>query len=272
MIGQEALVRVFDKMHEEGMPPLVMLVGESGMGKKTFIKEFARRTNMQCIMVGKTIKELKQIVIEARKMSGDVLYVIPDVAALHHQSIAVLLKLTEEPPSGSHFVMLAQYEEQVPATILSRARVERMNPYSAKELRAIGMDYYKGEKKVDLAVELVQTPGDIKKALETDLSRLDAYVEKVIQRLEEVQPANAFKTSTELAFTDKDTGWDVLMFMRMLRLAYTRKMLDDRGKDITTWKKRITITSRTIQRLERSTVSRRMIYDEWVLKIRRVKK
>ena len=74
------------------------------------------------------IREVEEIVA-FRPFSGDVRVIIIDPADMMSASArAAILKTLEEPPSGTHFILITSRFFALPATIVSRCQRVRFNP------------------------------------------------------------------------------------------------------------------------------------------------
>lgn len=140
--------------------PVWMLTGPRGIGKATLAYKIAKNvygnigdffiidTEHNIDQNGKPKTDSKTITVhtvramiekmQMSSMSGDWRVVIIDsVDQLNAQACNAILKLLEEPPEKTLFLLIVHQLSNVLPTIRSRARVEKMRPLTVNELREL---------------------------------------------------------------------------------------------------------------------------------------
>ena len=147
-----------------------MFVGKSGIGKKLFAKEFAKKimclnfekideesckcescvkfetnSNPDYIEIfpdGKTLKidqirKMQEKIAEKPIISNRKVYVIDDADLMNEESQNCLLKTLEEPPEYAVIILVVSNESKILSTIKSRCILVKFNPLSSDEIKTI---------------------------------------------------------------------------------------------------------------------------------------
>lgn len=172
LVGHTDVMRAFldawNKRDTHPMHPVWMLCGTRGIGKATlaykiakmvygnvgdfFIIDMARNIDMN----GNPKPDGKQIsvhtvraMIERMQLSshsgGWRVILIDSVDELNNQASNAMLKMLEEPPAKTLFLLVVHQLANVLPTIRSRARVEKIRPLSISELRELCARFIPGE-------------------------------------------------------------------------------------------------------------------------------
>ena len=147
-----------------------MFVGKSGIGKKLFAKEFAKKimclnfekideegckcescikfetnSNPDYIEIfpdGKTLKidqirKMQEKIAEKPIISNRKVYVIDNADLMNEESQNCLLKTLEEPPEYAVIILVVSNESKILSTIKSRCILVKFNPLSSDEIKTI---------------------------------------------------------------------------------------------------------------------------------------
>lgn len=156
--------------------PVWMLTGPRGIGKATLAYKIAKMVygNVGDFFIvdlernvdkdGKTKSDGKQISVytvrgiiermQMSSMSGEWRVVLIDsVDELSVAASNAILKLLEEPPAKTLFLMVVHQLANVLPTVRSRARVEKMRPLTISELRELCVKFIPDE---DISTEMLQ--------------------------------------------------------------------------------------------------------------------
>ncbi|MDO8730330.1 MAG: DNA polymerase III subunit delta' C-terminal domain-containing protein [Candidatus Omnitrophota bacterium] len=158
LIGHEAAVRLLQgQIERDRLAHSYLFTGPEGIGKRLLAEEFARATGCEehDLLVVTPDPEKGDILIEQiREMEGWMSLtpyggkrkaVILDPAEnLTEESTHACLKIVEEPPARSLFLLISAAEHRLPATLLSRCHKIRCSPQgieqTAEALQKEGLD------------------------------------------------------------------------------------------------------------------------------------
>ena len=180
LVGHGAVLRAFtdawDRRDKHPVHPVWMLSGARGIGKATlaykiakmvygsigdfFIIDMERNVDKD----GRSKPDGKVIsvhtvrnMIEKMQMSsmsgGWRVILIDSVDQLNAAAANAMLKLLEEPPAQTVFLLVVHQLANVLPTVRSRARVEKMRPLSISELRELCAQFLPGE---DISTETLR--------------------------------------------------------------------------------------------------------------------
>ena len=259
MIGQKALKAQFDTF--VNLPRVIMLVGENGSGRKTFAYWFADKKQMPIVLVGDSADDIRALT--QVKLNTDTFYLIPNIDRLSVTAQNSLLKILEEPPTNMYFIVTTIQESLVLPTIQSRCMRFVMCNYSKQELE----DYARGEYKVtdtDLQTidEICTCPGEIQTLMKYDVPEFLNYVKLVYKNIAKVSGANSFKISGKVNLADDDKKYELGLFWK----AFTTECLKDLKPETL---KAVQITSKYYSELRIKGVNKQMMFDNWILDIRK---
>ena len=106
-----------------------LFVGEEGIGKSLFAKEFAK--SILCLGKEKPIVSTKKV------------YVIQEADTMTQEAQNALLKTLEEPPEYITIILIASNENSILNTIKSRCTKIVFEPLSNEELKRYAQEYWK---------------------------------------------------------------------------------------------------------------------------------
>lgn len=265
MIGQtkvwEKICKLIDNRH---FPSFIILLAPRGYGKKTLAKNIAIKLQATYATCGAKVDEIREVIDTANKVRDRVFYCIEDGDSMSLMAKNAMLKITEEPPENAYFCLCITDEKYLLATIKSRGTVFNLDGYSTKELEM----YYDGFDRKNLDSKTISTiakcPGDINLLNEYGKEFID-YVNLVIDNISEVEPANAFKSSSKLALKGEE-GYDLCLFFSTFCLL----CLDRMKSDPLRYSQGILATSKFVPKAMQSGVNKQQLYDMWVFSIRGV--
>jgi DNA polymerase-3 subunit delta' len=164
LIGHESVMGAFmdawGRREQHAIHPVWMLSGAKGIGKATLAHRIARmvygnisdffiidiernidkdgrpKTDAKAISVHTVRKMIEQMQMSSSS-GGWRCVVIDSVDELSISASNAILKLLEEPPAKTIFLLVAHQLASVLPTVRSRARVEKMTPLTMSELRAL---------------------------------------------------------------------------------------------------------------------------------------
>lgn len=216
-----------------------MFIGEEGIGKEKFAKEFAKA--IMCLNTGKNsgdncdscvkfealsnpdymeIHEEKNIIkIEKiRTLENDIakkpivssrkVYVISDAKCLTEEAQNCLLKTLEEPPSYTNIILVTSNENKLLTTIQSRCVKIKFHKLSSQELRTVRPDL------TDDEIELLD--GSLKD-IDNISEKLEKYqkLQNIIYNIQNESLITVLNNS-QILYDEKDEIMDLLDYFNIL--------------------------------------------------------
>ena len=268
MIGQKNLIKQIDWQIEANcFSRFSIFVGERGSERNEFPTHISKKMNVVNVH-GEDVKieTIRSLIENAYKTHDKTIYTIYDADNMSIQAKNALLKITEEPPNNAYFIMTLEDINNALDTIRSRATVYTLEPYSVAEI----LDYAKtqiGVEKLDgtarnIVADICSTPGDVELLSIYGVVAFYEYVQKVDAHIATVNGANAFKIVDKLALKDEEDKYDLRLFWKaFIRVCSVDKTLKNYEG--------ITITSRVLQKLGIRGINKQMLFDDWLLEVRK---
>lgn len=116
------------------LPRFIIIAGEKGSGRLTLAKLITKSVSAYTVIVGTSVDEVREVIESSYKVDTTTFYIFRDADKMKAEAKNALLKITEEPPKNSYFIMTVSNTDQILATLKSRATVLRLDPYSIEEL------------------------------------------------------------------------------------------------------------------------------------------
>jgi len=278
MIGQTTLIAQLQKQITDGtFPRFIILTGAKGSGKKTLAEQI--RSMLGCMVykiADVRIESIRWLIQEAYKTRVPAVYIISDADEMSVNAKNALLKVTEEPPNKAYFIMTLEDENNTLETIRSRATIYSMENYTKDEL----VEYIKTNYAVEATTNVMHTllllgstPGEINTLMQMKggVCEFYKYVEKVVQNIATVSGANCFKIADKIAFKEDDEGYDIKLFWKAFCTVCEYEATHTEDKDeVQRYTDGELLTSNYIKDLRLKSVNKRMLFDHWILAIRRL--
>lgn len=225
MIGQESIInKIKDLYQGKGLPKFILLEGEEGCGKKTLCKEISKLTGYDIVFFDNKIDDIRECIELAYTQKSPIIYVLRNADSMSLAAKNSILKLVEEPPLNAYIIMLIENCDNTLKTILSRAFLIKMEPYTVNQLQQ-----YLNAKQTALTddeqqrvINICTTPGMINKLLEINTIELLDFCDSVINNLGKVSVSNALKIPKKIKLTESGEGWDINLFLNCL--AYSNRI------------------------------------------------
>lgn len=254
MIGQNKIRQRFMSRTDE-LLPLIVLVGGVKTGKTTAAQFIATCARAQFVRCGNKVEEVREVIETAYKQIEPVIYYFKNIQEMNVSGVNALLKITEEPPFKAKFIISVDVREHCLPTILSRAEVIEMEPYTRKEI-----EQYAKEVKFDLewAGEWIESPGMLWTANQFDYNGMINSVASFIS----APTYSKFPGVTKnLKFKDDEEGWDLNLFIATLQREYQEQ---NKGKWSYAVLKKF---SQTRQQMRFVGVNKKMLIDGLLMEI-----
>lgn len=271
MIGQKSLIAHCKNLIEnDALQHFCIFIGNSGSGRKTLMKQLASEMQVLSTITDISVASIREMIENAYKNVNPVIYIIPDADNMSMQAKNALLKVTEEPPNKAYFFMSLEDVNNTLPTIKSRATIYRMENYSKEELAEyFNCNYTAEDNYIDLILLLCETPGEIitiqNMVEKNSADKFYAYVEKVVDNIATVSGSNAFKIADKIALKDDTTKYDLKLFFKAFMTVCIERMAEQPME----YSKGVSITSKYLQELGIKGVNKQMLFDAWLLDIRK---
>ena len=265
MIGQRCVQQqIKAEIEGRSLARFIILVGDTGSGRKTLAKEIAKWTDAECVIVDKGVDAIREVIEQAYQTSANVLYVL-DGDNMSPSAKSSLLKVTEEPPNKARFILTVTDTESTLNTLTSRARVFRMDNYTDVDIA-----YFAG-------TEDVRYPNFCSNKYEVDLLKsygideFTDFVNLVVDNIADVSGANALKIGNKILFKDwEPLKYDVKVFLQAFRtVCMTRIQSSEKYNDKMKFIQWVIITTKTLSSLRVNSLNKQSVFDMWVFDIRK---
>ena len=268
MIGQERLLDIFRTCC---FPRFAIIVGDKGSGKKTLCKELQRLTPLMnwCFEPDVKVDTVRHVITEAYTNVSPICYVFTDADNMSGNAKNALLKVTEEPPNNSYFILTLESLSNTLETIRSRANVFYMDRYTEQELHnyALSLDDTIDDSKWQLIKSVCENPGDIKTVvMDLDVCKFYEFVDKVASHIATASGSNVFKIANDLRIKEDGTGYDLKLFFRTFISVCKNKY--EETQDIK-YIEGMQLTSSYLSEMFITGISKQGLVDMWILDIRK---
>lgn len=264
MIGQEYLrYKLNSMLKHNNLPHFIIFVGPRGSGRTMLTKYIANKISAIYTISDIKVDSIREVIDTAYKSTDKIVYHIKDADTMRAEAKNAMLKITEEPPKNAYFVMTVENDASLLDTIMSRAFVEHMEPYTPDQLSEYAKSKYSQFDKIIL--DIAATPYQIDTLIHYG-SEFIEYVKLVIDNIGEVESANAFKSGNKIAFKDDPDKYDLTVFLKTFTTLCTNKLTDGTYDNI--WAEYAIITCIYVDKSAKLGVNKQQLYDMWVFDIR----
>jgi len=271
MIGQDKNIKTISNyIKQDELPRFNIILGGHGCGKTMLAKEMAKQLNAIYVIMETKIADIRDMMITAYKQNTKTVYIIPDGNNMSIGAKNALLKITEEPPKQAYFVMEVTDLSNTLPTLISRACVFNIQPYTRLQLIDYALkikQYGFNEDKMEKILSVCNAPGDIDTLKDYDLDEFFRYVKLATSKMGKVEGANAFKLTSKLSLKNDDNLWDPRLF---LRAVMNESVLRIKGEYDRRYYESIIATSRHINKLDIKGIHKLGIIDMWIFDMRKI--
>lgn len=269
--GQKELLSDINTLIDKNkFPHFSILVGGVGFGKKLLADYIAMRLGANFVPCGIKAEEVRDVIYNSYTVVEKTLYMFFDCDDMSITSKNALLKVTEEPPNDSYFIMTVQDLSSVLGTIISRATVFYMNPYSVNDI-----DEYIKENSFDfddktrsIVRQICTCPNDVRIASSSDINAVYEAADKFIQYIGAVNLANELKIPQSLDVKmDNSEKINTVMFMRCILLCCSQMISQDGviPDDVKVFYSIIKETSKSLIEFQTKGSNRQSVIDNWIV-------
>lgn len=269
--GQKKLLSEVDNLIDnKKFPRFSIIVGGYGFGKKLISDYIARRIGANFVPCGTKAEEVRDVIYNSYTSTEKTLYAFFDCDDISATSKNALLKVTEEPPNDSYFIMTVQDTSSVLGTIISRASVFYMNPYTVDDIaeytKHSGISFDDDVSRV--VNQICICPNDVRIASSSDIKAVYDTADKFIQYIGAVNLANELKIPQSLDIKmDNSEKINTVMFMRCILLCCADMISQEISKDdVFVFSKIISETSKALHEYQSKGSNKQAVLDNWIVK------
>lgn len=269
--GQEGLLKRIDHLIDTGnFPRFCIIVAGRGYGKKVISEYIAKRLNATFAPCGSKAEDTKEVVHNSYTIAEKTLYMFFDCDDMSINAKNAILKVTEEPPNNSYFVMTFQNIENCLNTLVSRGTVFTLDQYTQADLEDyIEHKKYKFTDKTKSIIKQICTcPEDIQTAYNMDIESVYSLADKFIQFIGSANLANELKIISMLNIKKEDKDKiDPIMFLRCILLCCNNYIIQPQcsKEDIKVFHNIIKETSKALCDLSKKGCSKQIVLDNWII-------
>ena len=269
--GQKKLLSEIDNLIDnKKFPRFSIIVGGYGFGKKLISDYIARRIGANFVPCGTKAEEVRDVIYNSYTSTEKTLYAFFDCDDISATSKNALLKVTEEPPNDAYFIMTVQDTSNVLGTIISRASVFYMNPYTVDDIseytKHSGISFDDDVSRV--VNQICICPNDVRIASSSDIKAVYDTADKFIQYIGAVNLANELKIPQSLDIKmDNNEKINTVMFMRCILLCCADMISKEISKDdVCVFSKIISETSKALHEYQSKGSNKQAVLDNWIVK------
>ena len=272
MIGQRRLLYTINKqIEDERFPQFALFVGEDGFGKRTLMNEISKHWKYKYVCQDVKVATIRNMIDVAYRTTqeGKCVYIIPDAHKMSLQAKNALLKIVEEPPLYATFLMSADSETSILGTIKSRAVVYRLESYSKLELKEYLSKHPEAQDE-EFILSISNSISDINKALRIDPGDMMKHINSILDKADSISYANLLKSVQFISVKEEDDGFDLGLYWRAFNVECIKRIMDEVDySTVEMYRGMILATHNSIFKLSITGINKSMLYDEWILSIRR---
>ena len=212
MIGQEDIKRqLLQRLYNNILPKVIIIVGEEGYGKKTLVKWFSQETNIPYTMFNNSIDSVREAINLSIQESTKQFYVFENIEDNRATQNAIL-KLLEDSPINTYFFLLVKDISILLPTVINRGIQINIPKYRIEDLKQFNSD--------ELALKIFDNPSQLIRVKDTNLQELINTTNKIIEKLDIANISNALKLSSYIKSKDNPDGYDLDIFIKALKYSF----------------------------------------------------
>jgi len=261
IIGQKNVLDRIDNLVEtNNFPRFCIIVGPPKSGKRLIANYISDKLNCQFVPSSIKIDDVRDVINSSYTVMDNVCYMWANADDMSIGAKNAILKITEEPPLNSYFIITLRTTENMLPTILSRGTTLYLQPYTTDELS----DY--GNKRTfivdDITANMCSTPGEINMIIQYGEEKFLNFANSVLDNIGIASISNCLKLSNNFALKKDDDKYDISLFLHCistLSLIRYKETLNIKYNEL------CIKTCDILSEFKVSSVSKLAVLDKWLL-------
>lgn len=262
LIGQQFLIDFVNKVDIKSLPHSILLIGENGCGKHLLVEMIGSKVGLPTIDLTGNVSA--ESLFECCTQIQPYIYTV-NLNKLSDREQNILLKTVEEPYSNTYFIFTATSSNVVLPTLYNRCQHLCFAKYSTEDL----LPFVPKSVDKNLALDIATTPGQLLQLEGVDLSAVQAFVNKILDKIELASPANTLKLTNSIAFNEEKSKFDVDLFNKMLQIEILHRI---KSVNAPKYNKAFTIVSEYINRCDSKNANKKHLFENMILQLRAIMK
>ncbi len=216
MIGQDKIIEKINKLTLDTFPRSILLLGESGSGKKTLINEVViPKLNLPLIDITDSIS--LDVIYDIYLRSEPYIYII-DMRRLSVKKENAILKLVEEPLKNSFLILIDSNKNNIIPTIVNRCQVWELEKYSKETLQYFLTTKFDNYPDYFYLTDIFNTPGQLLNITTNDnVKEILSFIDTIINNIGTANVANILNISNRIDYKNDDNKkWNYEVFCKLL--------------------------------------------------------
>jgi len=261
IIGQKNVLDRIDNLVEtNNFPRFCIIVGPPKSGKRLIANYISDKLNCQFVPSSIKIDDVRDVINSSYTVMDNVCYMWANADDMSIGAKNAILKITEEPPLNSYFIITLRTTENMLPTILSRGTTLYLQPYTPDELSAYG------NKRTfivdDITANMCSTPGEINMIIQYGEEKFLNFANSVLDNIGIASISNCLKLSNNFALKKDDDKYDISLFLHCistLSLIRYKETLNIKYNEL------CIKTCDILSEFKVSSVSKLAVLDKWLL-------
>lgn len=279
IIGQANLLDLIDNLvKNNSFPRFSILIGNTGTGKKLITNYIADKLNMLFVPCENKIDSVREIIEMSYTNKEPTCYMWSNADTMSLGAKNAILKITEEPPSSSYFIMTLNNRENMLPTILSRGTSFNINPYSPNDIKNyINARSFNNDTNImdnlDIILNICTSPGEVDIIKQYNITNFVKFVKTVIGFIGKASLANTLKLSNSFKLKKDDENnnekYDIITFLKCVNCICNKYILEE-DTDTIKYANLCTQTCKSLSEFKISSVSKLAVIDNWLINARTI--
>ena len=260
MIKQDLLLNKIEKL-----PRFLIIEGNTGSGKKTFVRELVNRFSMKILYFNSSIEDVRKAIDLSTQQSSPIIFAFLDADNMSTSAKNALLKVTEEPTENVYFILTLRSLDNTLGTIASRGQNLKLLPYTKEDLLAYRK--FRGYSNLydSIFTDVCANPGEVDNLFGLNVPDFFSFVNAVVDNINVPTNGNAFKITKRMKLKDSDDGFNPELLLKAIQVGFMLKAKETKKKQYLLASLE---TGKTLRELQISSISKQATLDIWIMNVR----